>query len=438
MASRGSFPIKILLLESGRAAGGSLNFLRDFIPRLDLRRIEPFVGFYSSNSSAPVNDIRRLGVPIIFFQDPPIPIRRQKTGVLPSGLKTVQYVRLLARIAAVHLPLALRIAHFVRKHHLDLIVFNQDIHYHLAGLIAAKLAGVPCVCRKAGGIGDSKRLKRIITPFVDVFVSISEATTNDQLNSPGTKRLIMIRRGINLEKFKSRAATEATRSELGLPAGQRVVATISRIEDGKGHMEFLAMAAAVLKNNSNVVFLVVGDQSVEGGTLVAQLKERVRQLKIDGSVSFAGWRDDVASVLSAVDIFVHCPTTFTEGLCVANLEAMAMGKPTVVSNNGGLPDAVVDGVTGFIVPPGDIGAMTDAVLRLLNDTSLCRTLGLEGRARVEQLFDMDQTARELGDVLIDCALAANAKHKTRVALKRSLQMTIEAPPYQPATEEMKG
>ena len=78
------------------------------------------------------------------------------------------------------------------------------------------------------------------------------------------------------------------------------------------------------------------------------------------------------SVLAAFDIFVHCPTTFIEGLCIANVEAMASGKPTIVSENGGLPDAVVEGVTGFIVPPGDIDALAQAILRLLRDPELAR------------------------------------------------------------------
>jgi glycosyltransferase involved in cell wall biosynthesis len=399
--------VKILLLESGTGPGGSVNFLRDFLPFLDAKKVEPLVGFYYPNSSTALNEIRSQGVPVTVFRRSPPPPLERKPSAFERRLKPVRVVGTIARIAhrmlAVQLPLALRVARFVRKNGIGLIVFNQDIHFHLAGVLAAKLARVPCVCRKAGGIGEAKRIKRVVTPWVDLFVSVSEATDCDQRNTPGTKKLLKIHEGVDLRRFQSLPPKEAIRRDLGVPEGKKVVAAISRIEKGKGQVEFLHMAAEVLKRDPNTIFLVVGDQGPEGGSLMEELNRIAHSLQIDKAVVFSGWRNDIPSVLNVVDIFVHCPTSFIEGLCIANLEAMAMAKPAVVSHNGGLPDAVLDGVTGFVTKPGDVEAMTSAVVRLLGDEELRRKTGLNARLRVEQLFDMSQNAQLLQDALLECA-----------------------------------
>jgi glycosyltransferase involved in cell wall biosynthesis len=392
-------PKKILLLESGTGPGGSVNFLRDLIPFLDSQRVQPFIGLYFPNSSLSLEEIRKLGVPVTFFRSrpasKPAPYRNRLAILLAIG----------ARLLTLQLPLALEVARFIRKKGIDLVVFNQDIHFHLSGLLAAKLARVPCVCRKAGGIGEAKRLKRIITPWVDLFVSISEATDRDQRNTPGTRKLVKIHEGVDLERFHSLPSKEAMRRELGLPEEKKVVATISRIEEGKGHIEFLRMAADVVPYSKDVVFLIVGDQGPEGDSLLDELKALTRQLRLEEHVIFTGWRNDVPRIMAAVDIFVHCPTTFIEGLARTCVEAMATRLPCVVSDNGGMADAVVDGVTGFLVPPNDISAMTQAVLRLLGDEELCRKQGLHARLRVEQLFDISQNARRLEEALLACTSA---------------------------------
>jgi glycosyltransferase involved in cell wall biosynthesis len=107
--------------------------------------------------------------------------------------------------------------------------------------------------------------------------------------------------------------------------------------------------------------------------------------------------------MAAVDIFVHCPTTFIEGLARTCLEAMAVGIPSVVSANGGMPDAVIDGATGFVVPPGEIDGMAEAVLKLLEDEELAAQFGAGARLRIEQVFDMAQNARKLQQVLLEYA-----------------------------------
>jgi glycosyltransferase involved in cell wall biosynthesis len=242
--------------------------------------------------------------------------------------------------------------------------------------------------------------------WVDLFVSISRATETDQRNTPGTKKVVNIYEGLDLERFRSLPAKEAMRESLGIPEDKKVVAAITRVEIGKGLPEFIHMAAAVIRRYPDVVFLLVGGEEADGGTLTRELRDLVNSLDLQEHMVFTGWRDDIPAIMNCLDIFVHCPTTFTEGLARTCLETMAVGIPAVVSDNGGMPDAVADGVTGYVVPQGDVQAMAESVLRLLEDDLRCREFGRRARLRVEQRFDAARNSRQLQDQILKCARPA--------------------------------
>jgi glycosyltransferase involved in cell wall biosynthesis len=408
--SLASRPVRILLLESGTGPGGSINFIRDFVLHVDYSRAHVIAGLYFPNPSKTLEELRTLGFPVVFFQH-----TRPKTleasadspSLFDTSLRKLRKLRtaarILSRLIRVELPLTWKVCRFIKREAIDVVVLNQDVHFHVAGVLAAKLAGLPCICRKAGGIREARRLKRFLNPWVDLFVSISKATETDQRNSPGTRNLVNIYEGLDLQRFASLPAKGAIRESLGIPESRKVVAAITRISVGKGLPEFIRMAAAVRRRYPDVIFLIVGDEGPAGGTLARELRDLVHSLDLDDSVIFTGWRDDIPVVMRCVDIFVHCPTTFIEGLARTCLETMAVGIPAVVSENGGMPDAVVNGVTGFVVSPGDIEGMAESVLALLENESRCREFGQHARMRVEQFFDSEQNTRKLQEQILKYA-----------------------------------
>jgi glycosyltransferase involved in cell wall biosynthesis len=408
-----SRPLRILLLESGTGPGGSVNFIRDFLLHVDHRTAQFMVGLYLPNPSKSLEEIRKLGHPVVFFKHTRPVARKTSTGV--SGVFGTRLKKLhklgtaatiLSRLIRIQLPLTWKVWRFIKREAIDVVVLNQDVHFHVPGVLAAKLAGRPCICRKAGGIGEARKLKRFLNPWVDLFVSISKATETDQRNTPGTKKVVNIYEGLDLERFRSLPAKEAMRESLAIPQGKKVVAAITRVEIGKGLPEFIYMAAAVIRRYQDVVFLLVGDEGPDGGTLTRELRDLVNSLDLQEHLIFTGWRDDIPAIMNCLDIFVHCPTTFTEGLARTCLETMAVGIPAVVSDNGGMPDAVADGVTGYVVPQQDIQAMAESVLRLLEDDSRRREFGRRARLRVEQLFDAAHNSRQLQDQILKCARPA--------------------------------
>jgi len=171
------------------------------------------------------------------------------------------------------------------------------------------------------------------------------------------------------------------RAELGLAGSDRVVLALASLVRRKG-LDLLLEAFARLDVPDAV--LLVGGEGPERGPLEA----RAAALGLGPRARFLGRREDKAALLAACDVF--CLPSRLEGLGVAALEAMAAGRPVVASRVGGLGEAVVDGRTGILVPPGDIGALAAALARLLDDRALRESLGSAGPGRIAEGFRADQ------------------------------------------------
>jgi glycosyltransferase involved in cell wall biosynthesis len=404
--------IRVLVIDSGGGYGGPGAFLCYLLKYLDRAKFQPFAAFYFYHVAPETAALQTTGIPLFFLSRSHDLANWLQVKFLPSRPKwnwlhlSKELLRFALGSLLIEIPQLRRLLKLLKEERIDLIVLNNDVHYHRVGALAARISRIPCICRKAGGIGEGKRDKKILTRWIDLFVAVSGATARDQLeNNPATKRMVSIYEGIDLEKFPPSSFHAETRSELGIPPNKKVVGYISRLVAGKGHNEFIDAAALIKERYADVVFLIVGeDKADKESTLMADLRSKVRSLDLGGSVIFTGWRTDIPDILSVLDVFVHCPTTWIEGLGIAHLEAMATGKPTVVSDNGGLSDAAVNGVTGFIVPPGNVAELSAAVLQLLMDSELALRLGSNARSRVEELFNAAKNTSKLEELFEEYAL----------------------------------
>ena len=167
------------------------------------------------------------------------------------------------------------------------------------------------------------------------------------------------------------------RTELGIAAGETVIAVAARLELVKGVEFFLRAAALLLKTDGGqgLRFLVIGDGSERG-----RLERLAGELGLDRAVIFAGYRRDALRCMAAADIYVQ--PSLNEAMGRTVIEAQYLGLPVVASNVCGLPDAVAAGVSGTLVPPGDPEALAGAVHALVRDPELRRRMGSAGRLRV--------------------------------------------------------
>ena len=422
---------RILIIDSGGGYGGNATFLRDFLIYLDKDQFQPFVAFYSLHVSPDTKAVQQMALPIFFlsrsqpldnYLQEKLLARRSRWTWLHLAKVALHFILQLFLLDLLRLWRLLRI---LKTNHIDLIILNNDVHYHRVGALAARLTHLPCVCRKSGGIGEARRLKKILTPWIDLFIAISAATSQDQLqNNPGTKRVATVFEGVDLKRYVPGSHNSELRNELGISVGKKVVACVSRLVEGKGHREVVEAAASVVKSYKDVVFLVVGEgENSISNSLVKTLKARIHALGLSPYFIFTGWRTDIPEILSLADLFVHCPTTWLEGLGIAHLEAMAMGKPTVVSENGGLTEAALDGVTGFVVPPGDVDRLSLAILRLLNDHELAQRMGTNARKRIEELFDVRKSTRQMEMLIHEYFRNNRLRSKNRLTAVQQTQIT---------------
>jgi len=161
-----------------------------------------------------------------------------------------------------------------------------------------------------------------------------------------------------------------------------VVGMIARLTAAKDHMNLFDAFLRVREAHAVARLLLVGD-----GELRADLERAVHQRRLSHTVVFAGRRDDVADVLSALDVFVL--SSATEGLAVTLLEAMAAGLPVVATRVGGNPEVVVDGDTGRLVPPRDPIALAAAIGEMLSDRARATRMGERGAERARGRFGID-------------------------------------------------
>jgi glycosyltransferase involved in cell wall biosynthesis len=190
-----------------------------------------------------------------------------------------------------------------------------------------------------------------------------------------------IHHGVEIEHFSPRPPDEKVRKEIGVSEEDLVLGILGRLDWDKGH-KYLLEAAAPLINGEmpNIKIIVVGF-----GEEHESLKRLCKQLNIERNVMFLGRRTDVKEVVSVFDIGVH-PSIGVDTSSYAMKEMMAMEKPIVCSDYGGLKEIAVDGVTGYLVPPRDSELLRDRIAALGRSRELREQFGKAGRMRVEREF----------------------------------------------------
>jgi L-malate glycosyltransferase len=226
---------------------------------------------------------------------------------------------------------------------------------------------------------------------VDLFICASEAVRQMLLaDGIAPRRAITVHEGIDLAHVES-APPADLHKEFWLPHHAPIVGNVAALVPHKGQRHLVETAARVVGEQPDARFIIAGE-----GELRASLEHQIRHHRLEKHVFLAGFRPDVLSLHKAFDVFAM--SSVTEGLGTSLLDAMACGKPIVATRVGGIPEVVVDGETGLLVPPRDHGAMADAVVRLLTDETLRARMGAAGLARLRRHFTAEVMAERTAAV----------------------------------------
>ena len=237
-------------------------------------------------------------------------------------------------------------------------------------------------------------LEKILSFKTSKFICISKAMANDIIRlGVGENKISLIHNGVDLDRFFPRPVLEEKKRELGVATGVPVIGTIGRMVTEKGQI-YLIEALKYLKTEwKDLKCLFVGD-----GPLRSQLMQTARDFGIEEMCIFTGIREDIEDIYPILDIFVLPSIREPFGLVL--LEAMATEVPVIATASGGPLDIIRSGINGILVPPKDSSALANAVIIVLNNKELARTMGLAAREKVEQEFSVEKMVEETEKVYL--------------------------------------
>jgi glycosyltransferase involved in cell wall biosynthesis len=368
-------PARILKVVPTLMCGGTENQFMTLGRMLDRSRFD--VGFACLRRWGPfVEELHQLGIPLREYQ-----------------IATFRSVHALAQQA--------RLARQISRGRID-IVHAYNFYGNVFAIPPARLMAPVVIAsirdRSPYLTSMQKRVQRYACQFADCILVNAEAVKDWLIKEEGydPANIVVIRNGVDLARFAGDPAGARIRHELGVPAEARLVVLVSRLARLKGIEQFLQAAAALAPRYPDVRFLIVGETSPPDPRYLEQLHALSRSLGVAKAVTFTGLRSDVPSVLGAADVAVM--PSLNEALSNVLLESMAAGAPVVATRVGGTPEALIDGETGLLVPPGDAGAIAGAVSRLLDDRELARRLGCAARRLIASQFSVQRMVSATEDV----------------------------------------
>jgi len=280
------------------------------------------------------------------------------------------------------------------------IVHTHGVRANLVGRLAARLAGVetvvttvhsllvqdyPELFSRMANMLIERASRGLTSHFIAVSGGLQKALIQQGIPEP---KITVIYNGLNPEIFQGAGrASGRWREKAGFNPGIPLVAIVGRLHPVKGHRYFLRAAAEILKERTDVHFLVVGC-----GPERDRLEEYTRRLNIAGHVTFTGFIADVSELMPDLNLLI-VPSLW-EGFGLTALEAMAVGVPVVATSVGGLPEIVEHGTTGLLVPPADEAGLTRGIAWMLDHPQEAVEMAAAAKAVVEEKFTASAMARK--------------------------------------------
>jgi glycosyltransferase involved in cell wall biosynthesis len=416
-------PLRISFLDHTAKLGGAELSLLNTLEKLDRSRFAPFVILGEHGPLAQKLTAAGVDTCIVPLEPEVADAKKDQLGArsllqVSAVWKTVQY--------------SWRVARLMRSKKADLIHTNS-LKADLIGGLCSWFTGLPLIWHIHDRLeGDYlprpvAAIIRQLCRWMPDFVVANSQSTLKSLRLPNQDRSAVIFEGIppasNTEPTAlstnsptlvkahrvalSRDTSDGASSDdaglfdrsilAGTSQETVVVGVVGRLTQWKGQHVLIEAAALVRQRFPNVTFQIIGSAMFGESSYEAMLKRRVMELGLEEYVEFLGFRDDVGILVDRLDVLVHA-SILEEPFGRVITEGMLGGKPVVATRGGGVPEIVIDGITGLLVPMADVGSMADAICKLLGDPILREQMGREGRKRANQHFTTDQTVPQLESV----------------------------------------
>ena len=374
--------MRILQVSSARAFGGGERHLADLSRSLAERGHEVYAAI-----------------------EPDSPLREPLLAALPANNIYELSLRKLHDARG-----ALKLARFARANKIDLIHAHVARDYVPAFFAAAaRRARGPRLVITRHVLFPLSSFNRLVLSKAARVIAVSEAVARSlrAQKISGPEKIRVVTNGVDLRRFEeARDAFEREETERGTTHTRLRVGIVGELSTVKNQEEFVRAAALVHEEfGASVEFLIVGEEAARSGAYRARLEELVAELRLTESVRLLGRREDVAPLIASLDVLVSA--SLTEAFGMVLVEAGACGVPVVATATEGAREIVEEGMTGSIVPIGDVRALASSVASLLRDKGLRQTLGSNSREVARTRFSLERMVSETERVYAE-ALADDA------------------------------
>lgn len=376
--SKAVAPTRVLFCESSAdgTIGGSHYCMLYLVQHLDRTQFEPIALFYEPH--ALLGRFQTAAQTIIHGQDTPV---SWGTGGLRRlagrGANLVKFVAVVAE----HVSL-------LRRHRIGLLHLNNSITRHQDWMLAARLAGVPCIVHERGLSDAYTARDRAYARRVDLIIPMS-AWIRDHMIERGIDggNIRVIYDGLDPALVTVTTPATAMREAWDVPPGAPVVGIVGNVRPWKGQETVVKAVVELAKRFPDLVCFFVGATTPADEPYLAGMKALIAAAGIERNVRFTGYQTDVPNFINMMELLIHASVE-PEPFGMVVLEGMAQRKPVIGSRAGGPVEMIVEGETGFTFPPGDAPALAAQVSELLTDPERRKRMGERGYERLSTQFTM--------------------------------------------------
>jgi glycosyltransferase involved in cell wall biosynthesis len=363
--------------------GGAQEHVHSLATRLDRDRYDVRVVSLSHGSS--VRRLEKAGIEVSVIDEPDDRVA----------------VNALAELLA---PIEPEVVH---NHMYRAEVVGTKAALHLGEMGCRRPAVISTIHSSRIRCADDRQTLRQLTPLMDRLIVVSRAI-EEKIREEGRvgAPVSLIYNGVDLQRYNHQQPCCTLHEDYSIPEASPIVGVVARLEAEKGHRTLVDAWPLVLAAYPDAWLLIVGEGS-ERNSLEAQ----AASLGVAHRVVFSGRREDVPAVTAALDVAVLPSYREAQGLSV--LEAMALSRPVIASNVGGIPEMIEDGVSGLLVPPGDCDALAGAIVRLLSDHPYADMIAKRGHDLVHDRFCIELMTSQIETIYDEAAVRLRASAGVR-------------------------
>ena len=369
--------------------------LYDLVVNLDKSKYYPIVLFYFYNTL--VGDLRKKGIETYVCGRTQPVVLPLKNSTCPIGRLFYQAMRPLQRLVNIIWRLvipALQWRRFLKQKRIDLLNLNNSVTRNHEWMLAAALAGIPCMTHEMGINNTFAPLARWFAPRLKAIVPVSHAVeANMRRLGLDYDHIHTIYNGIDPVRYTVRRTPEQLREQFGIDAGRPVIGVIGNIKVWKGQEVAVRATHLIKQTLPDICCLLVGGVADGDRAYHRRLLQICADLWLKDNVIFAGFQNHPIDFINMMDVVIH-PSIDPEPFGIVNLEAMLVRKPIVSTTIGAPMEIFENNISGVLVEPNDPGALAGACVEILKSPDKAKQIGEAAYARLQSKFTIQKMVEQ--------------------------------------------